>query len=140
MNNMKIKSKRNFILGIMCLVLGIVTAILYVSTKETRFIVSFLLLISISLINFYYSFQKKGLLEEVQGHIDERDRYLTMRSSHLLLRIMNYVITCCILIFAIAYGAWKITTLLTIAFTLCAVLCFMFIGYLIVNIWLERRA
>lgn len=136
---MNIKNKRGFIAGVISIVLMVTSVIIYILNMETRFLIASVVLFVLGFINFNRAFSKKGILEEIKGSVDERDQYLTMRTSHLLVGITNYVLMTLIFIFLIAYGAWKSMFLLTIAITLCAVLCFLFLGYLTINIYLERN-
>lgn len=136
---MKIKNKRSFATAIICSALSIFSFIINIMTGEVRFMVSMALLVVLAMLSFYSAYTKQGMLEEIKGYTDERDKYLTMRSSHLLISIMNYVLAAFIFMAFIAYGAWKSNVLLTIAITLCAVLCFMLIAYLLINMYVERK-
>lgn len=136
---MKIKNRRGFAAGIITFLLGMASIIFYVISKEQRFFISSILLIVFSLTNFNYAFTKKGILEELEVTADERDLYLTMRTSHVLLKITNYVLCTFTFLFLIAYSAWKASSLLIISMTLCAVTVFIFIAFLCINIYYEKN-
>lgn len=136
---MKIKNRRGFAAGIITFLLGMASIIFYVISKEQRFFISSILLIVFSLTNFNYAFTKKGILEELEDTADERDLYLTMRTSHVLLKITNYVLCTFTFLFLIAYSAWKASSLLIISMTLCAVTVFIFIAFLCINIYYEKN-
>lgn len=136
---MKIKNRRGFAAGIITFLLGMASIIFYVISKEQRFFISSILLIVFSLTNLNNAFTKKGILEELEDTADERDQYLTMRTSHLLLKITNYVLCTFTFLFLIAYSAWKASSFLIISMTLCAVTVFIFIAFLCINIYFEKN-
>lgn len=136
---MKIRNRRGFAAGIITFLLGMASIIFYVISKEQRFFISSILLIVFSLTNLNNAFTKKGILEELEDTADERDLYLTMRTSHVLLKITNYVLCTFTFLFLIAYSAWKASSLLIISMTLCAVTVFIFIAFLCINIYYEKN-
>lgn len=136
---MKIKNRRGFAAGIITFLLGMASIIFYVISKEQRFFISSILLIVFSLTNLNNAFTKKGILEELEDTADERDLYVTMRTSHVLLKITNYVLCTFTFLFLIAYSAWKASSFLIISMTLCAVTVFIFIAFLCINIYFEKN-
>lgn len=136
---MRIKNRRGFAAGIITFLLGMASIIFYVISKEQRFFISSILLIVFSLTNLNNAFTKKGILEELEDTADERDLYLTMRTSHVLLKITNYVLCTFTFLFLIAYSAWKASSFLIISMTLCAVTVFIFIAFLCINIYFEKN-
>lgn len=134
---MRIKNKRSFIIGMTTATLAIICLAAYFNYSEQRFIISGALLIALSAVNFIRT--KKGVLEEMAENADERDIYLVMKSSNLVIRIMNYVILCFTLIFVLLYAIFKLQYFIIIAGTLCAVLVMMFMVLLAVNVYLEKR-
>lgn len=136
---MRIKNKRSFIIGMTTATLAIICLAAYFNYSEQRFIISGALLIALSAVNFIRAFTKKGVLEEMAENADERDIYLVMKSSNLVIRIMNYVILCFTLIFVLLYAIFKLQYFIIIAGTLCAVLVMMFMVLLAVNVYLEKR-
>lgn len=136
---MKVLNKRGFIIGITTAVLAIICFAAYFDYSEQRLMISGALLIALSAVNFIRAFSKKGVLEESAENADERDRYLVMKSSHLVVKIMNYVICSFTFVFIILYAIYKFPYFLLIAGTLCAVLILMFIVLMVVNIYLEKH-
>lgn len=136
---MKIKNRRGFAAGIITFLLGMASIIFYVISKEQRFFISSILLIVFSLTNLNNAFTKKGILEELEDTADERDLYVAMRTSHVLLKITNYVLCTFTFLFLIAYSAWKASSFLIISMTLCAVTVFIFIAFLCINIYFEKN-
>lgn len=136
---MKVLNKRGFIIGITTAVLAIICFAAYFDYSEQRLMISGALLIALSAVNFIRAFSKKGVLEESAENADERDRYLVMKSSHLVVKIMNYVICSFTFVFIILYAIYKFPYFLVIAGTLCAVLILMFIVLMVVNIYLEKH-
>ncbi|CZR96774.1 MULTISPECIES: hypothetical protein [unclassified Clostridioides] len=136
---MKVKNRRGFIVGIIASMLCCVSIVIYCILKEQRFLISSFLLITIAIFNFYNAFSRKGIVEELHDNADERDLYLTMKTSHILVKIMNYTLCAFTFLFIIAYSAWKNQSLLVIAITLCIIEIFLFVAYLLINIFLEKK-
>lgn len=136
---MKVKNRRGFIVGIITSMLCCASIVIYYILKEQRFLVSSFLLISIAIFNFCNAFSRKGIVEELHDSTDERDLYLTMKTSHILIKIMNYTLFTFTFLFIIAYSAWKNQSLLVIAITLCVIEIFLFVAYLLINTFLEKK-
>ncbi|WP_227849484.1 hypothetical protein [Clostridioides sp. ZZV15-6598] len=113
--------------------------VIYCILKEQRFLISSFLLIAIAIFNFCNAFSRKGIFEELHNDADERDFCLTMKTSHILVKIMNYMLCTFTFLFLIAYSAWKNQLLLVIAITLCVIEIFLFVAYLLINILLEKK-
>lgn len=131
---MKIKNKRALASGVIATAVGILALSAWAAGAGNRF-----LLAALALVNYSRSLSQKGVLEELEQQSDERDRYLVMKTSHILLQITNYVLCGATFLFLAAYGAWKSPILLAVAITLCAILLFLFIGTLIINTRLEHQ-
>ena len=136
---MKVKSKRSFIVGIIVCMLCCASLVIYCILKDKRFLISSFLLIVIAIFNFCNAFSRKGIVEELHDSADERDLYLTMKTSHILVKIMNYTLFTFTFLFIIAYSAWKNQSILVIAITLCVIEIFLFVAYLLINIFLEKK-
>lgn len=136
---MEVKNRRGFIVGIIASMLCCASIVIYCILKEQRFLISSFLLIAIAIFNFYNAFSRKGIVEELHDNADERDLYLTMKTSHILVKIMNYTLCAFTFLFIIAYSAWKNQSLLVIAITLCIIEIFLFVAYLLINIFLEKK-
>lgn len=136
---MKIRNKRGFITGLLSAVLAIICIVSDLIYHEQRFLISGLLLILLSAMNFVRAFLQKGIQEELKENADERDIYLTMRSGHLAIQIINYTICASSFISLILYGLFKEPLFIAVAGTLCTVLVLIFITFLGVNIYLERH-
>ncbi len=61
--NMKVKSKRSFIVGIIVCMLCCASLVIYCILKDKRFLISSFLLIVIAIFNFVMLFQEKALLK-----------------------------------------------------------------------------
>lgn len=135
-----IKNLRNFVMAITTLILGIfcIGIIIFHSIK-TRFLIAGIFLITWSAISFFSAFTKESIVNQTAKAIDERDKYIIMKSSRKALQITNYLIsaTCFINIFLYAVLMKKI--FLTVSITLCAVLVSMFIIMLLTNIYYEKH-
>ncbi|MGO1044837.1 hypothetical protein ACTPEO_19155 [Clostridioides difficile] len=113
--------------------------VIYCILKEQRFLISSFFLIAIAIFNFCNAFSRKGMFEELHNDADERDLCLTMKTSRILVKIMNYMLCTFTFLFLIAYSAWKNQLLLVIAITLCVIEIFLFVAYLLINILLEKK-
>ena len=136
---MKIKNKRALASGVIATAVGILALSAWAAGAGNRFLLAAVLLAALALVNYSRSLSQKGVLEELEQQADERDRYLVMKTSHILLQITNYVLCGATFLFLVAYGAWKSPILLAVAITLCAILLFLFIGTLIINTSLEHQ-
>lgn len=136
---MKIKNKRALASGVIATAVGILALSAWAAGAGNRFLLAAVLLAALALVNYSRSLSQKGVLEELEQQSDERDRYLVMKTSHILLQITNYVLCGATFLFLVAYGAWKSPILLAVAITLCAILLFLFIGTLIINTRLEHQ-
>lgn len=136
---MKIKNKRALASGVIATTVGILALSAWAAGAGNRFLLAAVLLAALALVNYSRSLSQKGVLEELEQQADERDRYLVMKTSHILLQITNYVLCGATFLFLVAYGAWKSPILLAVAITLCAILLFLFIGTLIINTRLEHQ-
>lgn len=135
---MKIRDKRGFATAIIAIILAIVCITVFFLYEEQRYMISFLILLAFSTLNFVRAFSKKGVLEELEDNADERDLYITMKSSHLVVKIMNYTIFTFTIAFLLLYGILKHPYLIVIAGTLCGVLILMTAIFLAVNVYLEK--
>lgn len=136
---MKIKNKRALASGVIATAVGILALSAWAAGAGNRFLLAAVLLAALALVNYSRSLSQKGVLEELEQQADERDRYLVMKTSHILLQITNYVLCGATFLFLATYGAWKSPILLAVAITLCAILLFLFIGTLIINTRLEHQ-
>lgn len=136
---MKIKNKRALASGVIATAVGILALSAWAAGAGNRFLLAAVLLAALALVNYSRSLSQKGVLEELEQQADERDRYLVMKTSHILLQITNYVLCGATFLFLATYGAWKSLILLAVAITLCAILLFLFIGTLIINTRLEHQ-
>lgn len=134
-----IKSMRNFVIAIISTVVLLVCLVLLLNSYELRFIGASIVLLLYAVINFILAFSKKGDIEECKENMDERDVYITMRSGHMTLKILNYLLATGCFINVILYGAFKNYLNIVISIALCSVEIAMFTIMLCVNIYYERN-
>lgn len=132
-----IKNKRNFFIAIIMTLLSFVAFIIYMKTNEYRYFITMLVGIFYAMIQYYQAFST-SIFEELKIYNDERDDFIIMKTSHLLLRIMNYILFIMVF-FLMSYALFGIGTLLIISLTLIGILVFIFLGTLFINIYLEKR-
>ena len=89
---MKIKNKRALASGVIATAVGILALSAWAAGAGNRFLLAAVLLAALALVNYSRSLSQKGVLEELEQQADERDRYLVMKTSHILLQITNYVL------------------------------------------------
>ena len=89
---MKIKNKRALASGVIATAVGILALSAWAAGAGNRFLLAAVLLAALALVNYSRSLSQKGVLEELEQQSDERDRYLVMKTSHILLQITNYVL------------------------------------------------
>lgn len=133
-----IKNKRNFFMAIIMTLLSFVAFIIYMKSNEQRYFITMLIGIFYAMIQYHQAFST-NIFEELKIYNDERDDFIIMKTSHLLVRIMNYVLFIMICIFLMSYMLLGVDTLLVISLTLVGVLVFVFLGTLFINIYLEKR-
>lgn len=133
-----IKNKRNFFIAIIMTLLSFVAFIIYMKTNEYRYFITMLVGIFYAMIQYYQAFST-SIFEELKIYNDERDDFIIMKTSHLLLRIMNYILFIMVFIFLMSYALFGIDTLLIISLTLIGILVFIFLRTLFINIYLEKR-
>ena len=136
----KIKSQSNFVYGCISTILAIVCLVGLFIKFEWRFLIAEIFLIVVATINYSLAFSRKGALEHLGDSTDERDIYITMKSSRLTLKLLNYILcTGCFICLAL-YGVFKTQIFLIVSLTLCVVLCILFIVALLVNIHYEKHS
>ena len=136
----RIKNVRSFVTAIIVLILGgVCFGIIAFRGMETRLLIAGIILLAWSAINFFSAFTKLSLDKQSERVTDERDKYITMKSSIKALLITNYLISaaCFINMFLFAILKWE--QLLTVAITLCVVLFLMLFVIIVCNIYYEKH-
>lgn len=110
-----------------------------ISEKETRFLVALGLAIVYAAINFYSSFSKMGLLEELEGYTDERDHYIVSKATLTTMKVLNVVLVTGCFISLVLYGALKVQACIVVGITLCAVLLMSSLIMLGANVYYENH-
>lgn len=136
----RIKNLRNFVTAIITLILGIICiGIIIFHGMETRFLIAGIFLITWSAVSFFSAFTGESTVSQAEKAIDERDKYIVMKSSRKALQITNYLIGAACFISIFLYAVLRGEIFLTISIALCAVLVTMFIVMLLTNIYYEKR-
>ena len=135
----KIKSEINFVYGVISGIFMIVCFTVMFIKFEWRFLSAGILLLALSAVNFKKAFSRSGMTEKLSENVDERDVYITMKSSRSTLKILNYVLYTACFAALILYGFFKLQIYITIALTLCAVLVSLFLIMLFVNIYYDKH-
>jgi hypothetical protein len=139
-NVLKIKSEKNFVYGIISTILAIICLVVLLIKFEWRFLIVGIFLVALAAVNYSIAFSRKGALEQLADSIDERDIYITMRSSRLALKLLNYILCAGCFACLVLYGAFKTQIFLIISITLCVVLCILFVVMLLANIHYEKHS
>ena len=136
----RIENVRSFVTAIIALVLGgVCFGIIAFRGMETGLLIAGIILLAWSAINFFSAFTKLSLDKQAEIVTDERDKYITMKSSRKALLITNYLIGAACFISVFLYGILKWEQLVTVAITLCAVLALMFLVIIICNVYYEKH-
>ena len=106
---------------------------------ETRLLIAGIFLLAWSAINFFSAFTKLSIDNQAEKVTDERDKYITMKSSRKALLITNYLISAACFITMFLFAILKWGQLLTVTITLCAVLFLMLFVIVVCNIYYEKH-
>ena len=135
-----IKNKRHFIVGLISTAVAITCLIVWLTVeRETRFLIAFALSFIYAIINYFSSFSKKGLVEELSTTTDERDIYIISKTCHTSMKILNYLLFTGCIISLILYVALHSQTYIVIAITLCIILLLMLLIIIAVNNYYEKN-
>ena len=119
----RIKNVISFVTEIIVLILGgVCLCIVAFRGMETRLLIAGIFLLAWSAINFFSAFTKLSIDNQAEKVTDERDKYITMKSSRKALLITNYLISAACFITMFLFAILKWGQLLTVTITLCAVL------------------
>lgn len=136
----KIMSKKDFITGIIACILSIICICFYVRNNDnTRLIAAGIVLIVWSVYSFISAFTKKGTIEKAETLLDERDKLILMKSSHMSLSIINYICWGTLLVAMILFAILRQTTFLIIGYTLGGIILILLIVSLLVNRYYEKK-
>lgn len=136
----RIRGKREFVAGLIAAAIGVVCLVVcIVQGCEIRFLIAALLSLVYAIMSFYNAFSKKGILEEIEKELDERDIYLTMKASKMTIKILNYILFAVCLTSLILYAAFDHVLFMVIAVVLCIILIITFAIMLFVNHYYEKR-
>lgn len=130
----KIKNKSRLALGLITNILSITCFIIaFFDEQKIRFIISAVLFLAFAVMNYYFAFRQKGIVEEISSSIDDHNRIIAMKSCQTAMQFLNYILLGATLFSLVLYGALKLSVFLIIAVTLCSVLVLMFIITLVIN-------
>ena len=137
-----IRNKKNFILGILFIILSLYSLIPKICFKSLDLddVYIIVLYVLIGIMQFITSISPCFLGEKaVDNHEDERDVYIALKSSSLASRIMFYCTGLAIFVFYILHSIYKNTTFAIISVSLCSCLLLYSVVYLFVNIFYEKK-
>ena len=135
-----VKNKRHFALGLITSVIAVACFALFVlQGQSVRFVITGVISAALAAISFSYAYSKRGVVEEIQKCMDERDLYIAMKSCQTTIQILNYILLGGCFLALVLYGTLRLSMLLVIAVTLCCVLILMFLVTLLVNHYYENR-
>ena len=136
----KMKSKRNFVVAVSSTILAFVCIVEWFFLKpEWRFLVSAILLLAIAATNYSIAFSRKGVCAQLEQQADERDREIVLKSSHMALKIINYVLCIGCFISLFLYAAVPSSIIITVTVVLCTVLVILFAVMLGANLYYEKH-
>lgn len=129
--------KRTLISSIITSALSIIFLCVFINTGQQRFLISFILLLALTGVNIICVNINSDVIKS--NLPSSKDVNINLKASHLLLKILNYTLCSLIFVFVIVYAIIKNDALLTVIITLCSVLLFLFLGYLILSIYLDKK-
>ena len=136
----KVKNKRGFAVGVIATILaGVCLGAIFFTTDKRRFLLAGILLLLFAIGNYFAAFSKKGILEEVENGVDLGGRRIIKKSSHMALRILNYVLCTGCFISLIMYAVVKSVICIAVAITCCAVLIMLFVVLFGTNAYCEKH-
>ncbi len=136
----RIKNMRSFVTAIIVLILGgVCFGIIAFRGMETRLLIAGFFLLAWSAINFFSAFTKLSIDRQAEKVTDERDKYITMKSSRKALLLTNYLISAACFVSIILFVILKWEQLITVTITLCVVLALMLFVLIICNIYYEKH-
>lgn len=136
---MKIYNKGKFTSALIATILTIACLIAYFITNHMRFIIAFPLALIYAGFEYYSAFSKSSLLSELEQNIDERDIFITMKTSRTTILILSKLLFCACLISIILYAMFHSSIYIIIMITLCIVICTLFVVMLFTNIYYEKH-
>lgn len=135
----KIKSKKNFVYGVVSSIFAVACLISISAGFKWRSFAAGIILLVLSAVNYKVAFSHRGIIEETAENTDERDIYIIMKSSRSTIKIFNYVLYTACFVSLILYGFLKSRIYIVTALVLCAVLAALFLIMLFVNIYYDRH-
>jgi hypothetical protein len=136
----RIKNVRSFVTAIIVLILGgVCFGIIAFRGMETGLLIAGIILLAWSAINFFSAFTKLSVDWQAEKVTDERDKYITMKSSRKALLLTNYLISAACFVSIILFVILKWEQLITVAITLCVVLFLMLFVIVVCNIYYEKH-
>lgn len=136
----RIKNVRSFVTAIIALILGgVCFGIIVFHGMEIGLLIAGIILLAWSAINFFSAFTGSSIDKQAEIVTDERDEYITLKSSKKALLITEYLIGAASFISVFLFYILKWEQLITVVITLCVVLALMFFVVIICNIYYEKR-
>lgn len=136
----KVKNKRGFVIGVITTVLaGVCLGAMFFATDKRRFLLAGILLLLFAIGNYFTAFSKKGIWEDVENDVDERDNLIIWKSSHMALKILNYVLCVGCFISLIIYAVVKSVICIAVSITCCSVLIMLFVLLYGTNVYCEKH-
>lgn len=136
---MKLKNKRRIFISILFMIIGMVSFVAYMKTYEKRFLITCFLSILCMVINMIQIYYGKDIVKEIEINNDERDIYITMKTSYILMKVMNNSLLFIEVILGCLYAFYQNHIFLVSIITIFIILVSMFIGTLCINVYLERK-
>lgn len=135
----RIRDRRALALGLTFGLAATVCLGLLGLTRQPRFGAGGGLLAALAAFYLGAAFRRKGLLEELAEHTDERDRYVADRSGRAAMGLLNALLAGGCFCALLLYAAFRLPAILAVAITLCAVLALQLLLLAAANRYYEKR-
>lgn len=124
---MKIYHKRRFVTALIATVIAVTCIIAYFITEhEVRFMIAFFLALVFAGVEYAGSLSKNVLFDELETGTDERDAFITMKTSWIAVRVLNVLLLAACAISMVIYAIGRSPICMTVMITLCVVLITLF--------------
>lgn len=137
---MKIYNKRKAVTALIAIAVCVACLIAcFTTSREPRFIIAFFLALVYAGIDCYGALSKKMYSEESELCSDERDIYISMKTSQTSLRILSCLLLVACITSIIVYAALRSPASFTVVVTLCIISSALFPVLFFTNLYYEKH-
>lgn len=140
MRTLKIHDIRSFVNGLLCTIISLICfGAILLKGFNIRYLIALVIIIAFGFVSFISSFSKKETSKWIEKCVDERDKYIVMKSGHKTIKTANWIFFIAADTMLFLYCFTKNILLLTSAITLCVVILVLFGLLLWFNIYYNKK-